>query len=333
MAAGYLAQYLKPLDPLIEDPGVIEIVFNGDGKCFVERRGCSDMVRAEAFDQAPASLRDTANMAGNASKTKLTETSPLLSTSIEHLGAMLRVQAVIEPASRAGTVLSFRIFRPGASGEPKSFTFLRKDVTVSQEEERRAKLETIQKLAQAGDVDAVLKTALDLELNTIISGGTSTGKTELGRRMLWLMDKSERLVTIEDSYELRPTHENVVSLIAERSEQSPRSADRLLQATLRLRPDRIIVGELRGSEAATFLEAINTGHGGSFTTLHATTARKAMDRLALMVMSKGTQLQYSEVLRYLKSTIDLVIQTAQDDDTRGIAEVYLPPLGEQGKGS
>ncbi len=329
MAAGYLAQYLKPLDPLIEDPGVIEIVFNGDGKCFVERRGCARMARAEAFDLPPAALRDTANMAGNTSKTKLTETSPLLSTSIEHLGAMLRVQAVIEPASRAGTVLSFRIFRPGASGEPKSFTFLRKDVTVSQEEERRAKLETIQTLAQAGDVDAVLKTALDLELNTIISGGTSTGKTELGRRMLWLMDKSERLVTIEDSYELRPTHENVVSLIAERSEQSPRSADRLLQATLRLRPDRIIVGELRGSEAATFLEAINTGHGGSFTTLHATTARKAMDRLALMVMSKGTQLQYSEVMRYLKSTIDLVIQTAQDDDMRGIAEVYLPPLEGQ----
>ena len=197
---------------------------------------------------------------------------------------------------------------------------------ASQDQERLDKLRGIQSIAASGSVDDFLKEVLRLELNVVIAGGTSTGKTELGRRMLWLIEDHERLVTIEDSSELRPRQPNVVSLIAERSETSPRSAEKLLQATLRLRPDRIIVGELRGSEAATFLEAINTGHGGSFTTLHAQTSRKAMDRLALMVMGKGTQLRYSEVTRYLRSTIDLVIQSGRIGNERGIVEVYMPPL-------
>ena len=144
--------------------------------------------------------------------------------------------------------------------------------------------------------------------------------------MLYLIPDHERLVTIEDSSELRPRQPNVICLIADRSPASPRTAEKLLQATLRLRPDRIIVGELRGSEAATFLEAINTGHGGSFTTLHAQTARKAMDRLALMVMGTGTQLQYAEVMRYLRSTIDLVIQAGRVGNKRGIVEIYVPSL-------
>lgn len=144
--------------------------------------------------------------------------------------------------------------------------------------------------------------------------------------MLWLIEDQERLVTIEDSSELRPRQPNVVSLIADRSEDSPRSAEKLLQATLRLRPDRIIVGELRGTEAATFIEAINTGHGGSFTTLHSQTARKSMDRLALMVMGTGTQLRYAEVMQYLRSTIDIVIQAGWVGSERGIIEIYVPPL-------
>ena len=324
--AGYLAQYLTPFDPLFKDQTVIEVVVNGNGHCFVERQGLARMVRAEEHDIEPRAAQDIAGMAANVSNTKLTASAPLLSTAIEHGSLMLRVQAVIPPASASGTVLSFRIFRPGQTGEPKKFRFLRSDVMVSQDEERNEKLRGLEKFIANDDVDAFLKEALRLELNVLISGGTSTGKTELGRRLLWLIEDHERLVTIEDSAELRPRQPNVVSLLAERTEDSPRSADKLLQATLRLRPDRIIVGELRGSEAATFLEAINTGHGGSFTTLHAQTARRAMDRLALMVMGRGTQLRYPEVMRYLRSTIDLVIQAGLIGDERGIAEVYMPPL-------
>lgn len=327
--AGYLGQYLKPFEPLFNDETVIEVVVNGNGQCFVERQGLAVMVRVPEHDITPQAASDIAKQSANLGAIPLTEKSPLLSTTIEHGSMMLRVQAVIPPASGSGTVLSFRIFRPKVSGEPKTFEFLRGDVTLSVDTERRALLKNVEKLARDGTVDDFLKEVLRLELNVVIAGGTSTGKTELGRRMLYLIPDHERLVTIEDSSELRPRQPNVVSLIAERLETSPRSAEKLLQATLRLRPDRIIVGELRGSEAATFLEAINTGHGGSFSTLHAQTARKAMDRLALMVMGTGTQLKYGEVIRYLRSTIDLVIQVGRDGNRRGIDEIYVPCLDDE----
>ena len=118
-----------------------------------------------------------------------------------------------------------------------------------------------------------------------------------------------------------------MSLIASREEASERSANLLLQATLRLRPDRIILGELRGNEAATFLDAINTGHSGSFTTIHAQTARKAMDRLALLVMANGSRLAYGEVIRYLETCIDVIIQMGREGDQRGIVEVWFPGAG------
>lgn len=324
--SGHLEENLKWFDALFDDPTVIEIVINGDGHCFVERQGKSIMVRAEDFDLDPIKAGDIAGQAANATGNKLSVKQPLLSTTVEHREAMLRVQAVVEPASRQGTVLSFRIFRHAVSGEPKQFKFLRDDVSISRDAERIEILKDAQEKVRTMPVDDFLKHVLDKQLNTIISGGTSTGKTELGRRMLWLVSDNERLVTIEDSFELRPRQPNVVNLIADRETGSPRSPDKLLEATLRLRPDRIIVGELRGSEAATFIEAINTGHGGSFTTLHAQSARKAMDRLALMVMSKGSQLRYNEVLRYLDNTIDVVIQAGRIGDDRGIDEVYFPPL-------
>src|SRR5690606_13749390 len=138
----------------------------------------------------------------------------------------------------------------------------------SMEEERRALLEKVIGAGQGEDVDPLLKAIVENRLNVIVSGGTSTGKTELGRRLLSMVDPAERIVTIEDSAELLPALPNVVSLIASREAGSKRSAGALLQASLRLRPDRIILGELRGSEAATFLDAINTGHSGSFTTIH-----------------------------------------------------------------
>lgn len=326
----YFSSYVRRFDKFFNDPSVIELVINGDGQCFVERQGLAQMVRCPDDDIDLQIAAYIAKQASNDASGTLSAKSPLLSVSVDHNGVMLRVQAVIAPATATGTVLSFRIFRPGQSGKPKTFSFLRPDVTVSQDVERLDVLRNVQGLAARGDVDGFLQKVLDLELNVVIAGGTSTGKTELGRRMLSLIEDSQRLILIEDSAELRPVQPNVVSLIAERTEKSPRSADKLLQASLRLRPDRIIVGELRGSEASTFLEAINTGHAGSFTTLHAQTARRAMDRLALMVMGTGTQLQYPEVMRYLRSTIDLVIQAGRVGNDRGIVEVYAPPLDLDG---
>ncbi len=199
-------------------------------------------------------------------------------------GLSLRAQIVGAPASPSGTTLSFRVFRPEVQTAPRTFEFLRRGSGNSDDEHRKLVAEVVE-TGQNGTVDALLKLLVAHRLNVIVSGGTSTGKTELGRRLLDLVHDDERIVTIEDSLELRPRQRNSVCLLASREEGTERSANHLLQATLRLRPDRIILGELRGLEAATFLDAINTGHAGSFTTIHAQSARKALDRLALLVMA------------------------------------------------
>ena len=224
------------------------------------------------------------------------------------------------------------MFRRRLAGDaPKHFRFLR-DQTVSLEAERLELLREVRNMAMHGaDPDEFLRACIQARLNIVISGGTSSGKTELARRLLWMVEEWHRLVLIEDSAELLPAHENVVSLIAERAETSARSADKLLEMTLRLRPDRIILGELRGVEAVTFLEAINTGHEGSFTTLHATTARKAVNRLAFLVMRAGMPLTLTEIRDYVRESIDVIVQTGRIGEERGILETYFPTLdGESG---
>lgn len=231
---------------------------------------------------------------------------------------------MIAPAVSGGGAVTLRAFRSQQDFErPHKFRFLR-DPGKSLEDERREKFASVIAGAADKEVDAFLKLIVAEHMNIIVSGGTSTGKTALGRRLLSLVDPAERIVTIEDSAELLPSLPNVVSLIASRDVGSNRSADALLQGTLRLRPDRIILGELRGSEAATFLDAINTGHAGSFTTIHAETARKAMERLALLVMATGTRLSFEDVIRYLGGSIDIIIQMGRLGNQRGIMEVFMP---------
>lgn len=324
--SGYLQHYLLPLKALIDDPATIEIAVNADGRVWVERAGSTHMAPAEGVELAPRVVTDLAAQIANAGRLSLTEDNPLVSTTVTAGEVTIRAQVVIAPAAAQGSILAFRLFRPRPAGvEPRRFEFLRAP-SQSLEEERLAKLEQIRDLGQSIDSDDFLRACVETKQNIVISGGTSTGKTELARRLQWMIPAAERLVLIEDSAELLPAQPNHVSLIASRVDGSARSADKLLQATLRLRPDRIILGELRGVEAVTFLESINTGHGGSFTTLHAETARKALDRLALLVLGAGTQLTYAEVLRYLRGSIDVVIQTGRVGEKRGIMELYFPAL-------
>lgn len=320
MARGYLGAYMAPLLPIFQQPDVIEVAVNSDGSVWIDRAGQVHMAPGEGVMVAAA---DLAQAIANEAQQSLTEQKPIVSTSIRADGLDLRVQIVRPPAVEGGTVLSFRVTRAlQARREPKPFKLLRK-LETSLEEERRARLKAISALATT-DTDAFLQAVIDERLNAVISGGTSTGKTELGRRLMWMLDSAERVVTIEDALELRPALPNLVSLIASRDPARENSADALLRASLRLRPDRIILGELRGAEAATFLAAINTGHSGSFTTLHADSADKALDRLALMVMETGTRLSYPEVSRYIAGAIDVIIQTGRIGDARGIMEIAFP---------
>ena len=327
MRAGFLDLFLSSLDSLIKDPKTIELSVNADGRVWTERAGSARMELVERDPLKRDEVKDLAQQIANTGRLSLSDTMPMVSTSVEYAGVTLRAQCIVPPAAAGGTIISFRLYRPrSAAEEPKKFRFLRPP-QKSSEDVRREKLEAIRDMLKEGvDPDHVMKACLEMHLNILVSGGTSTGKTELVRRILWMMPNDQRLVLIEDATELRPLQPNHVSLVASRREDSERSADKLLQATLRLRPDRIILGEVRGGEAVTFLSAINSGHGGSFTSLHADSARKAFDKLAFLVLGSGTQLNFSEILQYLKGSIDVVIQTDREDAERGIVEVWFPAL-------
>lgn len=324
----YLDTYLGQLDAALSDPAVMELAINADGTSWVERAGQIHMTPSGLAPLPARQVRDLAAQVANSTANTFTESAPLVSAAVHYRDTLLRCQVVGAPAVPSGTVIGIRIFRARSGTDrrpPRAFSFLRGQ-QVSLEEERRAMVAEIRAASEATEVDAFLERLVSERLNVIVSGGTSTGKTELGRKLLEMVAPDERIVTIEDSLELLPSQPNAVSLIAQRDEASNRSADKLLQATLRLRPDRIILGELRGSEAATFLDAINTGHSGSFTTLHAHSARKAMDRLALLVMAQGTRLSFGEVIRYLETSIDVILQMGRHGDRRGIMEMYFPGL-------
>ncbi|HRO14281.1 MAG TPA: ATPase, T2SS/T4P/T4SS family [Paracoccus sp. (in: a-proteobacteria)] len=146
-----------------------------------------------------------------------------------------------------------------------------------------------------------------------------------------MVEEWHRLVLIEDSTELLPAQDNVVSLIAERVEASARSADRFVEMILHLRPDRIVLGELRGIKAMTFLEAINTGHEGSFTPVHATTACQAVNRLAFLVMRAGMSLTPTEIRDHVRESMDVIVQTGRVGEERGVPETWFPAREEGGR--
>jgi type IV secretion system protein VirB11 len=170
---------------------------------------------------------------------------------------------------------------------------------------------------------AYLRDAIRRRRTILISGGTSTGKTTFLNAMLREIPAHERVVLVEDTPELRLPGANGVGLIAVKGElgEAKVSANDLLQAALRLRPDRIVLGELRGGETVSFLRAINTGHPGSFSTVHANTPRGALEQIALMSMQTGIGLTRSETLEYAASVIDVVVQLDREGGKRGIAMI------------
>lgn len=159
--------------------------------------------------------------------------------------------------------------------------------------------------------------------NILVSGGTSTGKTTFLNALLREIDDEERLILIEDTPELHMTHENAIGLLAARGSmgEAEVTAEDLLIASLRMRPDRIILGELRGREAQTFLRAVNTGHPGSLTTVHADSPERAIDQLALLVMQSGVAMKWDDVVRYIRHSISLIVQLERRNGVRRVREI------------
>lgn len=168
-----------------------------------------------------------------------------------------------------------------------------------------------------------LRAAVAARKTILISGGTSSGKTTFLNALLKEVPSHERIVTVEDTPEINVSRPNCVSLVAVRGEQGEAKVgtDDLLQASLRLRPDRIILGEVRGPEAVTFLRAINTGHPGSFTTIHANTPAGALEQLALMAMQAGIGLARADTLAYIRSLVDVVVQLGRVDGQRQLLAI------------
>lgn len=183
-----------------------------------------------------------------------------------------------------------------------------------------------------GEVNAMqfLQTAVRSRVSIAISGGTSTGKTTFLNALLKEVPEEERIVTIEDTRELKPITPNTVALLASKGGQGRAKVtpQELLEASLRMRPDRLMLGELRGAEAFSFLQAINTGHPGSLTTVHANSARSGYDRLALMVMQSGVALEKQEIIDYLKEVIPVVVQLSRIPDGRRVVSEIVFTKGD-----
>ena len=175
-------------------------------------------------------------------------------------------------------------------------------------------------------IQEFLTQAVLLKKNILISGGTSTGKTTFTNAILSCIKKTERIITIEDAREIIIENENILHLLASKGNQGRAKVQTqdLIEASLRLRPDRIIVGELRGAEAFSFLRAINTGHPGSISTLHADSPEMAFQQLKLMVMQSNLNISAAEVLEYIRAIVDIVVQLKRSDQgQRYISDIYF----------
>jgi len=283
---------LGPLEPLLADPTVSDILVNGSKQVYVERRGqlsLTDVTFADD-DHLMKIIDKIVSRVGR----RVDESSPMADA---RLPDGSRVNVIIPPLALDGPVMSIRRF----SVVPLTMDNLVELKTLTTE------------MAQ------VLQALAGAELNMLISGGTGSGKTTLLNILSGYIDERERVVTIEDAAELQLRQPHVVRLetrppnIEGKGEITQRS---LVRNALRMRPDRVILGETRGAEALDMLQAMNTGHEGSMTTVHANTARDALGRLENMLAMSGINLPSKVARGQIASAIDVVIQTNRLTDGR-----------------
>jgi type IV secretion system protein VirB11 len=301
---------------------VTDIYVNRPGEIWIETLGgATERHDAPGLDRA--TLDRLSRQIAALSHQGISREHPLLSATLPD-GA--RVQVVAPPATRGDLALAIR---KHVSPDLSLSDYV---VAGSFAETRRGDVgerapidAELARMLDAGDVAGMLATAVKARKNILVSGGTSTGKTTFLNALIREIPPHERLILIEDTPELHLGHANAIGLLAARSAlgEAQVTADSLLAASLRMRPDRIIVGELRGPEAYTFLRAVNTGHPGSMTTVHADSAERAIEQIALLVLQTGTRLGREDVHHYVRSTVDVFVQLARTGGRRHVAEVVL----------
>ena len=321
-AGVYLRSYLAPLTGMLARPDVTDIYVNRPGEIWVETTG-GGIERHDAPGLDETTLGRLARQIAALSHQGISREHPLLSATLPD-GA--RIQIVAPPATRGGVALAVRkhvspdlrlgdYVSSGAFGETKA----RHGFEPSETDRALAAL------LAAGDIEGLLATAVRARKNILVSGGTSTGKTTFLNALLREVPPEERLILIEDTPELAVTNENHIGLVAARSAlgEARVETDDLVSAALRMRPDRIILGELRGREAYSFLRAVNTGHPGSMTTVHADSPERAVEQIVLLVLQGGTQLSRDDVRHYIGRTIDIFVHLGRTAGRRRVSEIVL----------
>ena len=320
----FLYRALEPLRPFLDDPRVVEVSINRPGHVYVERLGDEHM----AFFSLPELT--TAEIV-NIGERVAASTNQFVSPANPILGAALptgeRIQVVLPPAAPDGGAVSLRkqVIRDLSLDDYRdSGAFGQVSVAIGGLTD--VDRELIQ-LLRAEDVHGFVRSAIANRVSMLISGGTSSGKTTFLNACLKSVDRRERVITLEDTRELFPSQPNAVHLLASKGDQGTASVtiQGLLEASLRMRPDRLLVGEVRGPEAFSFLRAINTGHPGSMTTVHADTPLGAYEQLAMMVMQSGLSAAYpkADLISYIRSVIPIVIQLRRDGGRRGVSEIFF----------
>jgi pilus assembly protein CpaF len=288
--------FLRPIEHLIRDEHISEIMVNAPSRVFVERGGEISEVRGVTIGEKSlqVAVRNIARALGD----EIGEEKPLLDS---RLPDGSRVAAVFPPCSVGGTTLTIRKF------QSRFFTA-----------EELVRIGTI-----TPEVLHRLRQAIERNRNILISGGTGTGKTTLLNALSAFIPEGERLILIEDTAEIQIDKSNLVRFEARREQANlPAVTIRdLLRSALRHRPDRIILGEVRGGEAFDLLQALNTGHSGTLSTIHANSAAQAVNRLAGCVLQSGVELPYAAIRSSIADSINLLLHIERRKTKRIVTEL------------
>jgi pilus assembly protein CpaF len=281
---------LGPLEPLLQDPTISDILVNTHKQVYVERKGVLELTNVTFRDDSHLSriIDKIVSQVGR----RVDESTPMVDA---RLSDGSRVNAIIPPLAVDGPILSIRRFSTDKLMPP----------------------DLVDRRAMTSGMMELLEAAVKAKLNLIISGGTGAGKTTLLNALSAFISPKERIVTIEDAAELQLKQPHVVRLETRPPNLEGQGAVRqreLLVNSLRMRPDRIVVGEVRGGEALDMLQAMNTGHDGSLTTVHANTPRDAISRLEVMVSLANSNMPLVSVRQQIASAVHLLVQAARLSD-------------------
>jgi type IV secretion system protein VirB11 len=317
-----LETFLLPFHALFAEEGVAEISVNLPGEAWVEKYG---EMRCEKIPELDIDhLKNLARLTAQSTDQMVSEEHPLLSATLPN---GYRIQIVFPPACEPGKLaLSIRKGAVAAmtlDDYEKKGAFAHTESSTVDNPLNRLLMDHL----NARRINEFLKAAVIGKKNIIVSGGTSTGKTTFTNAALLTIPSNQRLITCEDAREIQlPRHPNKLHLLSSKGAQGRAkvTTQDLIEACLRLRPDRIIVGEIRGSEAFSFLRAINTGHPGSISTVHADSPEMAIEQLKLMVMQAGLGLPSTEIRNYILSVVDIIVQLKRGEKgVRYVSEIYF----------